>query len=144
MNSYIANHGDNAFDRFAAYVMSNNHYLCILDSFSTGLFRFHQPLIIDHNHKNDLAVKSLDMIGVSFSRVHNVKFFANMEMFVVDQEVKRSPEGLYYAAKDVSSLNVPIYISSYLPQSYSEESEYAVSKAISDGFDVRGYIIEAL
>jgi len=136
----------------ARYIKENAFY----SFFKTGGFSIYLPFKINVKHINELAPQSLDFIGISYYS------HAYMENFSLKRDIKRVPtanplyviyaEGLYRAIQEVSELlaaplNIPIYITENGTAALSDETRslffkqylFALSRAIQDGYDVRGY-----
>jgi len=71
---------------------------------------------------------------------------------MADKNFRIYPQGLYDAIAEVSMLNVPIYITGngvpdkedLVREIFLRRSLYALSEAIKDGYDVRGYFYWSL
>jgi len=128
--------------------------------FTTGIFNVTIPGIGTYqawvNHKNPYAPKSLDFIGInhySHGYMNNFKQVANTDEIPTDIEgFTIYPEGLYFAIEDVhqklaEKLDIPMYVTQNgiattddsLQDLFLKRYLYALSKAVNDGFDVRGY-----
>lgn len=128
-----------------------------LNFLSTGKFRFNMPTMAKLTDDNPKAKGSLDFIGLNYYSHYNYKFSFNLEKafqarllpgeIKTDMDYASYPEGLYRAIKTVAQFGVPVYITE---NGIADEKDdrralfisqylYTVSKAIADGFDIRGY-----
>jgi beta-glucosidase len=123
----------------------------------TGKFRFSMPTMARLNEENPKARGSLDFIGLNYYSHYNYKFSFNLDKAFkarllpgevkTDMDYASYPEGFYRAIQTVSELGVPIYITENgiadardnQRARFISQYLYAVSKAISDGYDIRGY-----
>ena len=127
----------------------------VLNFFKTGSFYFYMPLkaYVTQKYSNP----KLDFIGLNYYSDPLIKMqmslseplhsscYAGEEMS--ECHYRFYPEGLYEAIKDVSLLNLPIYITENgIADSddtkrpiYIKRYLIALSKAIEDGYDIRGY-----
>lgn len=128
-----------------------------LNFLKTGKYRFVMPTMAKLIDENPKAKGSLDFIGLNYYSHYNYKFSFNLDKAfqarLLDGEVKTDmdyamyPEGFYRAIKTVSQLGVPIYVTENgIADAKDDRRElfisqylYAVSKAISEGYDIRGY-----
>ncbi len=129
----------------------------ILGFFRTGTMNFNVPLETSFTYTDLEAPNSLDFIGVNYYSHFAYKFDldfkkATQSIAVADEEPTDMPytiytEGIYRAIRDAATLKKPIIITENgIADSrddrrgkYIKQSLYAVSKAIADGYDVRGY-----
>ena len=129
----------------------------VLNFFKTGFFQFYIPLYADVTIEEDLEEKCLDFIGLnyyshpllqqklSFKKPLTSSCYPQEKMG--DYPYRLYPQGLYEAIEEYSSLSVPIYITENgIPDGddsrrsiYIPRYLYALSKAIKDGYDVKGY-----
>ncbi len=113
----------------------------------TGNFKFETPTtVIEYQGK-----KSLDFIGLNY--YSHVTLIAGACQWYRPQETRTDmpygiyAEGLYRAIKTLAPIGVPIYITENgISDARDDRRElwlkrylYAVSKAIEEGYDVRGY-----
>ncbi len=151
----------NPLDHIGCTIVNNIFDKPLYDFFTTGIFNIHMPVptveyYANVYHKNAYAPKSLDFIGInhhSHGYINNFKHVHNPDEIPTDiTSLTVYPEGLYLAIKEVSEniaqkLDIPMYITQNgvattdetLRDLYLKRYLYAVSKAIDDGFDVRGY-----
>jgi beta-glucosidase len=132
-----------------------NHYFhdAVTKFFKTGIFHWSA---LPHSVHMEIpnAKKSLDFVGLNYYA--NVKIALGPTNFgapayrkgdiPTDMPYGLYPEGMYRAIQDLSHIGVPIYITetgladakdnrrAQMIRSYA----YAISKAIADGYDVRG------
>lgn len=131
--------------------------------FKTGKFSWPPSWI---KGKNKFAPRTLDFFGINYythttiKQIHPFKMEARIrsEEKVVDlsKRMERSkvmyPEGLYRSIVRASKLNIPIYITENgaatedpeLREEYLKKHLYAISRAIAEGQDIRGYFFWTL
>lgn len=127
--------------------------------FKTGIFSIKvvlPPYFAWVTYENIAASKSLDFIGISYHShgyMNNFKAMRNPNELATDlDKFSIYPEGLYEGIKQVSEqiakpLNIPIYITqngvattdTATQDLFLKRHLYALSKAINDGHDIRGY-----
>lgn len=134
-----------------------------INFFKTGKFRWTPPWVRGTNKK---APGTLDFFGVNYYTHTTVKQTGLLSMEAAirpgDKVVDRSerderskvmyPEGLYRSIMRASKLGIPIYITEngaatndpVLKEEYIKKHLYAVSRALADGYDVRGYFFWTL
>jgi len=126
-----------------------------MDFLKTGYFKYYIPLKAYATYEN--FETKLDFIGlnyyshpllkmqISYSEPLYSSCYEGQEMS--DYQFRLYPEGLYRAIEEISALEVPIYITENgIPDNNDTKRSlfinrylYSLSKAIEDGFDVRGY-----
>ena len=148
----------NIIDWLGTYLANDGFNETILRFLKTGNYRY---LVLPFGRPikyTDLnATKSFDFIGVNYYSHLAVKMnlLDPIESLqpVKDEELTEMkrytvfPDGLYDAIKMTSDLNVPIYITEngigdskdIYRGNFINRSLYAVSEAIKDGYDIRGY-----
>jgi len=131
------------------------------DFFKKGQFYIYLPFMVYVNHTNKDAIGALDFIGLSYYShlyMHNFKAKGDTE-----RESTKNPlyalyaEGLYRAIQEVAEcltqeLQIPMYIAENGTAAVDAEKRdtffkqylYALSRAIQDGYDVRGYFYWSL
>jgi len=134
---------------------------CFFTFFKTGIFTIYIPFKVNMSYRNHDAIGALDLIGINYFSHHYIK---NGKIKVNPDEPSTDnphytvyPEGLYRAVKEVSNmlakpLHIPMYITENgiattnedLRDIFLKQNVYALSKAIQDGYDVRGYIYWSL
>jgi beta-glucosidase len=128
-----------------------------LDFIKTGKYRFNMPTMARLNDENPQAKGSLDFIGLNYYSHYNYKFSFNLDKafqakllpgeIKTDMDYASYPEGFYRAIKTVSQFGVPIYITENGVADDNDDNRalfisqylYAASKAISDGYKIKGY-----
>ncbi len=152
----------NLADNIIAYFADLNFNESVLKAFSTGTFRFYMPTMVNYKENIQYISKSLDFIGLNYYSHYAFKFNKNLDAALTplpypgetmtDMDYGIYPEGIYRAIKRISKLGVPIIITENgIADSldnrrgmFIKQSLYAVSKAIKDGYDVRGYFYWSL
>lgn len=140
-----------------ARVSSNSFNETILGFFRNGTINFYISFEANIVYTDSDAPKMLDFIGVNYYSHFAYKFDldfkkATQSLPVEGEEMTDMPytiytEGIYRAIEDAAKLKKPIIITENgisdskddRREKYIKESLYAVSKAIKDGYDVRGY-----
>jgi beta-glucosidase len=134
----------------------------ILRFFKTGVYSVKVPFVVSVIHENKRATHSLDFIGLNYysnvfvtisgmNRLLDIVMARNGDE-VTDMNYALYPEGIYRALHRVKHLNVPIYITENgvadaadtLREKWIRRYLYAISQAIKDGIDVRGYFYWSL
>ncbi len=128
-----------------------------LNFLKTGEYRFNMPGMARLSEDNPKAIGSMDFIGLNYYSHYNFKFSFNLDKAfkarLLPDEVKTDmdyasyPEGFYRAIKTVSQFGVPVYITENGIADQKDDRRaqfinrylYVVSKAISEGDDIRGY-----
>ena len=145
-----------------ARISSNTFNEGVLGFFRTGTMKFYVPFEADVTYTDSNAPNTLDFIGINYYSHYAYQFDSDFKkavqsLPVADEEMTDMPytiytEGIYRAIKDVSNLKKPIIITENgiadakddRRAKYIKQSLYAVSKAIKDGYDVRGYFYWSL
>ena len=124
-------------------------HACVKEFLQTGTFEYTIPGLVSVRYQNDQAPRSYDFIGINYySRVvigMGPTCYPNEIM--TDMEYPIHAPGLYQAIHDMSSLGVPIYITENgIPDNadknrakFVKEHLNELFRALSDGYDVRGY-----
>lgn len=128
-----------------------------LNFLKTGKYSFKMPTMAKLIDENPKAKGSLDFIGLNYYSHYNYKFSFNLDQafqakllpgeIKTDMDYASYPEGFYRAIKTVSELGVPIYITENGIADAKDDRRalfisqylYAVSKALSDGYNIKGY-----
>ena len=128
----------------------------------TGIFKIRIPGLAWIHHENPRAIGSTDFFGLNYYSHNHLKMqFLLQEPFTMqyrdDDILTDMPytiygEGIYRALEAVSVLDVPIIITENgvadaednRRELYIKRYLYAVSKAIENGFDIRGYFYWSL
>ena len=147
----------NIIDWIASNMLNNVYTNDPLNFFKTGIFNFILPGSDEINFENELAINSLDFIGLNYySRMHIKGHLNSKEPFTfeirnqdkqTDMHYSIYPEGFYRALKTINKLNIPIYVTEngVADKSDSFRSEFiskylfSMYKALSEGIDIRGY-----
>lgn len=123
----------------------------------TGKYRFVMPTMAKLIDENPKAKEALDFIGLNYYSHYNYKFSFNLDKafqakllpgeIKTDMDYASYPEGFYRAIKTVSEFDVPIYITENgiadarddRRAGFISQYLFAVSKALSDGYNIKGY-----
>jgi len=134
----------------------------IISFFKTGHFDFSLSSMANVKHFNAEAPRTLDFIGLNYYSHMLVKFQWNRKEFfaferrpgaiMTDMPFPIYAEGFYRAIKTVAQLGVPIYITENGIADAKDDRRdlfirrylYALSQALTDGCDVRGYFYWSL
>lgn len=161
-------HKDSSLEYWPTWYFSHIVTTAALEFFTTGSFKFLAiPLVdgafggipfpiplwenITYNEPN--ASKMLDFIGLNYYSHVLMDWTCpwkpgyKPDDIITDMPYALYPEGLYKAIDDVSKIGVPIYITENGIADAQDNNRalwiqrylYAVSQAIKDGYDVRGY-----
>jgi beta-glucosidase len=133
-----------------------------LEFLKTGESSFYMPGMVDNKMSNELAVGTLDFIGLNYySRMHVKGQLNAVEPFVFDtreQDIMTDmgyplyAEGFHRALKTISRMDVPIYVTengladdgdSVRPL-FIKRYLYALNQALRERIDVRGYFYWSL
>ncbi|MCX5922502.1 MAG: glycoside hydrolase family 1 protein [Candidatus Dependentiae bacterium] len=158
---------DSVIEKTLCYYINHMFHDVITEFFAQGVFSFHVPVLASLDYVNSDAVCSLDFLGINYYshvllRVE-LGFNTMAGQAYRSHEIKTDmpyciyAEGLYRAIKDVSERitvpqNIPMYITENgIADSKDDRRElfikrylYALSRAIQDGYDVRGYFYWSL
>ena len=152
----------NIFDWIISYLVNQFFNNSTINFLKTGIYKIYIPGLMSIYHKNEKAIKSTDFFGLNYYSHNHLKMqFSFKEPFTLkyckediltDMPYTIYGEGIYRAIETVSKLNVPIYITENgiadskdkYRDLYIKRYIYAVSKAIKDGYDVRGYFYWSL
>ncbi len=125
--------------------------------FTKGTFTVKVPGAVWFSHKNDDAKYALDWIGINY---YSNGYMAGPTKLTVTDKSKTDndnyriyPQGLWRAIAEVSErlaepLGIPMYVTengiatqdNALRNSFYQKYMYALTKAVEDGFNVRGYL----
>lgn len=140
-----------------ARISSNTFNESVLGFFRDGTMRFTVPFEADLHYEDPKAPETLDFIGLNYYSHYAYRFDldfrkATLPLPVEGEEMTDMPytvytEGIYRAIGDVATLGKPVIITENgisdarddRRERYIRQSLYAVSKAIREGRDVRGY-----
>jgi len=152
-----ANGQYNVLDHLIKYFADSNYNEVTLETLTSNNFKFYMPTMVDMEATIDGANKSLDFIGLNYYSHYAFNFNGNIDESLepmmypgetpTDMDYGMYPEGIYRAIKRISQLGVPIIITENgladdidnRRANFIDSYLYAVSKAIEDGYDVRGY-----
>ena len=152
----------NIIDWIASRMLNNVYTNNPINFFKTGIFNFILPGSDEIYFENELAINSLDFIGLNYySRMHIKGHLNSKEPFTfkirnqdkqTDMNYSIYPEGFYRALKTVNKLDVPIFVTEngVADKSDSFRSEFiskylfSMHKALSEGIDIRGYFYWSL
>jgi len=147
----------NIMDHFIKYFADNNYNQVVLHLLKTDEFDFYMPTMVEKQSQIKDASKSLDFIGLNYYSHYAFDFNGNIDESLepiafpgetmTDMDYGMYPEGIYRAIKRISELNVPIVITENgiaddkdnRRADFIDQYLYAVSKAIEDGYNVKGY-----
>ena len=136
----------------------------IFNFFTTGTYNVYLPCMALVEHTNHAAPKSLDFIGLNHYSLGIMNNFTKGQhpdtaTHTANKNYCISPESLYLAIKEISNriaepLNIPIYITENGIAPLDDDAEKknsfyqhylsSLSRALIEGYDVRGYITWSL
>ncbi len=133
----------------------------VFDFFRIGTFSVKLPFMVNVTHTNADAPQSLDFVGLNYYSHSGVKAWVRCpypgEVLTHKKDHTLYAEGLFRALKTLSTelaepLHIPIYVTENGIAPFQEEDRdlflkryiYAISQAIRDGVDVRGYFYWSL
>jgi len=129
----------------------------ILTFFRTGKFKFSLPFVASSSFEDRGAPSTLDFIGLNYYSHLHLKFEMNPKQFfsyhhpksdtMTDMDYTIYPEGFYRAIKEISTVGKPVFVTENgIADARDDRREiwirrylYAMSRAIHEGADVRGY-----
>jgi len=129
--------------------------------FTTGVFKAHIPFLVNVYHQNPDAPSSLDFVGLNYYSHMGIKGFGRMA-YPGERPMKKEDhtiyaQGLYRALHELNEkvaqkLGIPLYVTENGIAPLEEQDRdlflkhylYALSQAIKDGVDVRGYFYWSL
>ncbi len=147
----------NLMDHFIKFFADNNYNEVMQRLFQTDEFDFYMPSMVERSAQIHGASEALDFIGLNYYSHYAFDFNGDIDQSLQTKAYPREvmtdtdygvyPEGIFRAIKRISQLNVPIIITENgiaddrddRRAEYIDRTLYAVSKAIEDGYDVRGY-----
>lgn len=150
-------HSWNIIESIPAHYLTKNFNEAVMRFLKDGTFEYYIPLFADVASKNPDAKDSFDFFGLNYySRAVITSQWSLSEPLVAtcfDDEIMTDmplaiyPEGFYEAIKESSKLGKPIYVTENgiadrkddRRELFLHQYLYALSKAIEDGYDVRGY-----
>lgn len=128
-----------------------------LNFIETGKFRFVMPTMVKLRDENPDAKGSVDFIGLNYYSHYTFQFHWDLDKAFenkplpheapTDMEYSQYPEGFYRAAKRVGELGVPVIVTEngiadaqdQYRKEFIQRYLYALSRAKSEGVDIRGY-----
>lgn len=152
----------NLLDWVLGHRLNNLFTDSIFEFLTTGNFKFKIPGMVEVRHANAEAVAALDFVGLNYYSHMHVKFRWNAKEFfsfehLPDEVMTDMPypiyaEGFYRAIKTLAQLDVPIYITENGIADAKDDRRdlfirrylFALSEAIKEGCDVRGYFYWSL
>lgn len=147
----------NLCDRLLTRTVNKGFNGSFISTFTKGLYKFSFPTLVDVEEEIENAPYSLDFVGLNYYSHNAMKFSLNLDEALerkmypyetpTDMDYTMYPEGFYRAIKEISVLHKPIMITENgvadkdddIRGEFIKKYLYAVSKAIEDGYDVRGY-----
>ena len=137
----------------------NNQFFnnSVINFFKKGVFKIRIPGLAWIKYRNKKAIDSMDFFGLNYYSHNHVKFKPNPKEFfelrflkqdtMTDMPYTIYAEGFYRALHQASILNKPIIVTENgiadvkdaNRAKYIEQYLYALSRALEDGLDIRGY-----
>jgi beta-glucosidase len=145
------------FDRLIARTVNQGFNGSFISTFRDGHYRFHFPTLVNEAEAMPDAPNTLDFVGLNYYSHNAMDFSFNLDEALktrmypnevaTDMEYTIYPEGLYRAIQEISVIGKPIIITENGIADAKDDRRgdfirkylYAVSKAIKDGYDVRGF-----
>ena len=149
-------------DWFVASTVYKIFNTSILDFLKTGNYKFNMPFEVKMEEQNPDAINTLDFIGLNYYSHYYYKFSFDQEKLfdphykkddlMTDMDYAFYPEGLYRAVQTLSLFGVPIFVTENGIADARDDRRalfiqryiYALSQAIKDGDDVKGYFYWSL
>jgi beta-glucosidase len=134
----------------------------VLEFFRTGKYDFNMPGMARLKYEDPEAVKTLDFFGLNYYSHYTYHLTPDLESsfgnkvspgeIMTDMEYTIYPEGFYRAIKRVAVLGVPVIVTENGIADHRDDRRelfirrnlYALSRAIREGYDVRGYFYWSL
>ncbi len=147
----------NPVEAISAHYVSNITTNAVMNFLEKGEYKFYVPFTANVSFEDKEILSSLDFIGLNyyshpllkmnFSLSEPLVSSCHEEEIMADVPYRLYPQGIYEAVKECSKLNVPIYITENgiadknddRRKEYIKRYLFALSQAIEDGYDVRGY-----
>lgn len=149
---------NNKIEKTLTYYLNHTFFDAVLQFFVTDKFKFKVPLFftdIDYEYPN--AKSTLDFFGLNYYSHVLVNWKSGQPGYrdgeiATDMPYGIYAEGLYRAINQASKIGVPIYITENgiadakddRREQFLKQYTYTLSKAIADGYDVRGYFYWSL
>ncbi len=152
----------NPFDWIATWAVNKFFNNSTIEFFKTGYYSVKIPGLMWYSKYNENAIKSNDFIGLNYYSHNYLKFNWSIsdpfeikykyDDIMTDMPYAIYGEGLYRSIKDISVLKLPIYITENGIADMKDDRRalfikrylYALSKALEDGYDVKGYFYWSL
>lgn len=150
-------HPWNLLDRLLARTVNKGFNGSFITTFRDGYYRFHFPTLVGEAEAIADAPNTLDFVGLNYYSHNGMAFSLDLDKALetlmypgeapTDMTYTIYPEGLYRAIQEISVLGRPIIITENGIADAKDDRRgdfirryvYAVSKAIADGYDVRGF-----
>lgn len=147
----------NLFDRLLTRTVNKAFNGSFISTFTKGVYKFNFPTLVNLEVDIPNAPYTLDFVGLNYYSHNAMSFSLDLDKALkirvypgekqTDMDYTLYPEGMYRAIKDISVVNRPIIITENgvadaqdaFRGEFIKTYLYAVSKAIEDGYDVRGY-----
>lgn len=147
----------NLFDRLLSRTVNKGFNGSFIGTFTKGIYKFSFPTLVDLEAEIPNAPYSLDFVGLNYYSHNAMDFSFDLDAALktrmypdetpTDMDYTMYPEGFYRAIKEISVLNQPIIITENgvadadddIRGEFIKKYLYAVSKAVEDGYDIRGY-----
>lgn len=149
-------------DWFVASTVYKIFNSSIIGFLKTGNYKFNMPFEVKMRDRNPDAINTLDFIGLNYYSHYYYKFCFDQERLfdphykkddiMTDMDYAFYPEGFYRAVQTLSQLGVPIFVTENGIADAKDDRRalfiqrylYALSKAIEEGCDVKGYFYWSL
>jgi len=147
----------NLFDRLLSRTVNLGFNGSFISTFRDGYYKFSFPTLVDEQEEISDAPGTLDFVGLNYYSHNAMDFSLNLDEALktrmypnetpTDMDYTMYPEGFYRAITEISEVGVPIIITENgvadddddMRGEFIQKYLYAVSKAIDDGYDIRGY-----
>lgn len=144
-------------EKTITYYLNHTFYDAVLEFFKTDQYKFKIPLFSNVKYHYQDAKSTLDFFGLNYYS-HVLVNWKSKKPHYREGEIETDmpygiyAEGIYRAINQASKIGVPIYITENgIADAKDDRRElflkqylYAVSTAIKDGYDVRGYFYWSL
>lgn len=147
----------NKIEKTVTYYLNHTFYDAVLDFFKTDKYKFKIPLFANVKYEYKNAKSTLDFFGLNYYSHVLISWKSKKPQYrdgeiATDMPYGIYAEGMYRAINQASKIGVPIYITENgiadakddRREMFLKQYLYAVSKAIKDGYDVRGYFYWSL
>lgn len=149
---------NNKLEKTITYYLNHTFFEAVLDFFKTDKYKFKVPIFfanVKYEYKD--AKSTLDFFGLNYYSHVLVSWKSKKPQYrdgeiATDMPYGIYAEGMYRAINQASKIGVPIYITENgiadakdnRRELFLKQYLYAVSQAIKDGYDVRGYFYWSL